>query len=418
VRLIVQRFGKSRAVADLHQDDFAALRTYAAKLWGPHRVGKAVQVVRSVFKFAFDTEMVQTPIRFGPGFARPTKKTMRLHKAKKGAKLFTADEARGLIDAAGVQVKAMVLLGVNCGFGNADCSNLPLSALDLDVGMIDFPRPKTGIARRCPPWPETVAGIREALASRPEPKAEAAAGLVFVTKYGDSWATHQATITHQFRKLLDRLGNNGHRNFCTLRHTFRTVADAAKDQPAADYLMGHESSYPSRFLRDPKTGAIRTITHKRVAPPSGRPHTGDDIIVLLADDLAEIDRMASLPQPPVDCIKARGNFDRRLGKRRAQRRRNPADMYSDALGGWPTDRQAYHRHGVSADFLTYWSKRPSFDPSRKGKMAIETKKLSNRLRGRVAVQRGQATGTLTSAASWLAKKGTPRGWGRVQTPND
>ena len=47
--------------------------------------------------------------------------------------------------------------GVNCGFGNGDCASLPLSAVNLDAGWIDFPRPKTGINRRCPLWPETVA---------------------------------------------------------------------------------------------------------------------------------------------------------------------------------------------------------------------------------------------------------------------
>jgi len=36
---------------------------------------------------------------------------------------------------------AMVLLGINAGFGNVDCATLPLSALDLDAGIIDFPTP-------------------------------------------------------------------------------------------------------------------------------------------------------------------------------------------------------------------------------------------------------------------------------------
>jgi hypothetical protein len=44
----------------------------------------------------------------------------------------------------------MMLLGLNAGFGNNDCAALPISALDLDAGSVDFPRPKTGIARRAP----------------------------------------------------------------------------------------------------------------------------------------------------------------------------------------------------------------------------------------------------------------------------
>jgi|HubBroStandDraft_6_1064221.scaffolds.fasta_scaffold649429_2 hypothetical protein len=43
---------------------------------------------------------------------------------------------------ADVRMKAMVLLGLNCGFGNTDVATLPQSALDLAGGWIDFPRPK------------------------------------------------------------------------------------------------------------------------------------------------------------------------------------------------------------------------------------------------------------------------------------
>ena len=38
----------------------------------------------------------------------------------------------------------MVLLGINLGYGNADVGRLPLSAVNLDTGWVDFPRPKTG----------------------------------------------------------------------------------------------------------------------------------------------------------------------------------------------------------------------------------------------------------------------------------
>ncbi len=56
--------------------------------------------------------------------------------------MFEADQIRKLIGSAHRQFKAMILLGVNCGFGNADVAMLPFGALDLDGGWLDFPRPK------------------------------------------------------------------------------------------------------------------------------------------------------------------------------------------------------------------------------------------------------------------------------------
>jgi integrase len=179
-------------------------------------------------------------------------KTLRLHRAGQGLKLFTVEEIRKLLDAAGTPLKAMILLGINAGFGNSDCGNLPLTALDLEAGWVDYPRPKTGIPRRCPLWPETIVAIKEALAKRPEPKKPEHAGLMFITKYGKPWSKDIADnpVTKETRKLLDSLGMNGRRNFYTLRHTFRTVADEARDQPAADYIMGHEVPHMSSVYRE------------------------------------------------------------------------------------------------------------------------------------------------------------------------
>ncbi len=268
--VVIVEFGKSRLASDLAPEDFAALRKRMAKRWGAHGLGTRIQCVRSLFKWGFDADLIDRPVRFGPDFKRPSKKTLRIHKAKQGAKLFTAAEVRALVDGAltvgsdgpglvrpNVQLRAMLLLGINCGFGNADCGTLPLSAVDLENAVIDFPRPKTGIARRCPLWPETVAAIREALASRPEPKKAEHAGLVFVTKYGGAWHDDKGSIgnraiAHEMNKLLVALGISGRSGlgFYTLRHTFRTVADAAKDQPAADYIMGHEVPHMSSVYRE------------------------------------------------------------------------------------------------------------------------------------------------------------------------
>ncbi len=260
---LVGRLGKARLVADLDTDDFASLRNKLAKKWGPHRLKKAVQYIRCIFKNAYESGLIDRPVRFGPGFKRPSMKTLRLHRATQGTKLFTAAEIRQLFDSASPTMKAMILLGINAGFGNSDLGNLPLAAVNLDTGWIDYPRPKTGIARRCPLWSETVEAIRAALAKRPTPKKAEHAGLAFITKYGLPWGKEisDSPITKEMRKLLNALGINGHRNFYTLRHTFRTVADEAKDQPAADHIMGHESAHMSTLYRERISDArLRAVT--------------------------------------------------------------------------------------------------------------------------------------------------------------
>jgi integrase len=252
--LLVSHLGKSRLVADLDPEDFSDLRKHMARKWGPTRLGNVIQRIRCIFKFGGDNGLISKLPCYGQGFKRPSKKTLRLNNAKKGAKLFTAEEIRRLLAKAGVQLKAMILLGINCGFGNADCGTLPLTALDLDNAIIDFPRPKTGISRRCPLWSETVTAVREALAKRPDPKDPANAGLVFITKYGERWAKDiiDNPVSKETAKLLRDLGINGRQGvgFYTLRHTFRTMADEAKDQPAADFIMGHEVPHMSSIFRE------------------------------------------------------------------------------------------------------------------------------------------------------------------------
>ena len=249
---VIAAFGKGRLVADLGPSDFSALRARVAKKWGLHRLAKTIQCVRSLFKHAYDAELIDRPVRFGPGFKRPSKKTFRQHRAARGPKLFTPDELRRVLDAAGVQLRAMILLGVNAGFGNADVGLLPLAALDLDGGWVNYPRPKTGMPRRCALWPETVTALRDALAERRQPKKEEHSGLVFITSKGGRWhtGTNDSPLSHEVWKLLKCLGVGGHRNFYALRHTFRTVADESKDQPAVDYIMGHEVPHMSSVYRE------------------------------------------------------------------------------------------------------------------------------------------------------------------------
>jgi integrase len=239
--LVVQKFKKHRPVADLGPGDFASLRKAMARKWGPARLANMIQYVRSVFRYGSESGLIGRPVPFGPDFKRPGQKVLRLQRASRGRQYFAPAEIHTLLAKAGPALKAMVLLAVNCGLCNADCGRLPLSALDLDNGWLDYPRPKTGIPRRCPLWPETVQALKEVLASRREPKDAAAATLVFLGRSGLPWGKdgRHNLITTTFGRLLRACGLNGQRGFYALRHTHRTLADGAKDRSAADHIMGH-----------------------------------------------------------------------------------------------------------------------------------------------------------------------------------
>lgn len=235
-------FGKERLVADLAPADFETLRAHVAKQWGPTRLGNEIQRVRSVFKYANDADLIERPVKFGPAFKRPSLKVMRKLRAANGPRMFEAKEIRAMLDDATGQLRAMILLGVNVAFGNEDIATLKISALDLDRGWVSHPRPKTGVERRAKLWPETIAAVRDVLATRKSPQDEQNAELVFVTKYGKPWsnAEYGTAVTHEFDKLLRKLKIKRHRlSFYTLRHTHRTIADGSRDSKSCDYIMGH-----------------------------------------------------------------------------------------------------------------------------------------------------------------------------------
>ncbi len=247
-KMLQKHLGKHRLVDDLRPDDFENVRVKIAKNWGPVRVGNTINKIRIVFNYAYKNGLIPRPMIYGEGFRRPSKKALRQHKQAQGLRMFEAKELRAMLDKATLPLKAMLLLGVQAGFGNSDVGTLPLSALDLDGGFINFARAKTAIQRRIPLWPETVQALREWLTIRPEPAKEEYAGLVFLTagvlKPGGSWAkeTSDNPVSKETAKLLKGLGINGHRNFYCCRHTFQTIGDESGDFLAVRRIMGHASN--------------------------------------------------------------------------------------------------------------------------------------------------------------------------------
>ena len=82
-----------------------------------------------------------------------------------------------------------------------------------------------------------------AIDKRPLPKDTAHLGLVFITKYGNSWhkETSDNPVTQQFKKLIKDELNIYRRGlgFYCLRRGFETIGGDTGDQVAVDLVMGH-----------------------------------------------------------------------------------------------------------------------------------------------------------------------------------
>ena len=272
-------FDFARFVDDLAVDDFERLRRSIAKAWGPIRLGNEIQRVRSVFKYGYDAGLIAQPMRFGPTFKKPTRKVLGLNRAKSGPKMFEAAEIRGILAKSGPMLKTMVLLAINGGLGNSDLANMPVSALDLEHGWIQYPRPKTGIDRKIPLWPETITALRVAITHRPKHKSNADARLVFITKHGHRWGKEEAiqdpdtgkliskqndAIAKEFVKVLKELKiTRPGLGFYALRHTFETIGGESRDQVAVNYIMGHappDSDMASVYRERISDERLRAVT--------------------------------------------------------------------------------------------------------------------------------------------------------------
>lgn len=278
---LVTAFGRDRLVDDLASDDFGQFRSELAKTRRAVALANEIQRVRSVFKYGYEAGLIDKPVRFGPEFKKPARRTVRRERHERGPRMFDRDEILALLDDASVQMRAMILLGINAGVGNTDIAEMPMSAVDLDRGVLDYPRPKTGVGRRATLWPETIEAIRAAIAKRPKPKDRADAGLMFVTKYGKRWVrfverdADQGETSKHYRNdaiglMFGRLtsGRKIRRDGCgfyALRHTLETIGGEAGDQAAVDRIMGHErDDMASRHYREWRADAREDERLRRV----------------------------------------------------------------------------------------------------------------------------------------------------------
>jgi integrase len=273
---MLTEFGKNELVEYLEPEDFAKVRSKLAKRLGPVALGNEIGRMRSFFKHAEDSFLIPGRVRFGASFKKPSAKTLRRTRRKKGPRAFTVKELKAVLKEATPNLKAMILLGINGGLGNTDVALLTPEAFDFKGRWLDYPRTKTEVDRRIPLWPETVEAIQAAMKTRPE-----GAKYCFIGPRGQDYiGNHKGyRVTAEMRRACDRAKVEG-RTFYDLRRTFQTIAEGVRDLSAVQSIMGHAppagdmSAIYRQGIADDRLRTVVDHVHAWLFPPEKKTKAG------------------------------------------------------------------------------------------------------------------------------------------------
>jgi integrase len=250
VGVAVLRHLGEESPAEVSARDFESLRASFAGRLGAEALLNDMNYVVSMFKLAYKRGIVSRLPDFDECFARPTGLQLRAAQESAGARMFTQAEFNRMLKAADINVKAMMMLGLNGALGNSDLSEMTLDTLRKEPGWLNYPRHKTAMRRRIPLWPETMAAVEAAIAKRPQPRDDCDSRILFIDRRGNSYRDGRRGIRiwYHFSRTATRAGVD--RTFYDLRRTFQTIADRCLDFVSVTAVMGHapnRQNMPARY---------------------------------------------------------------------------------------------------------------------------------------------------------------------------
>lgn len=264
LRDFVRFIGPNKTVSEVTTMD---LQNYIRKLIrmkkSANTINNRIAAIKAMYNWALDNEIISN----SPNL----KAIKKITKTTQEKATFNMSQIQTIMEIADIQMKAMILLGLNCGFGCTDCAEVKWGNLDLENSRVIFPRGKTGVLRNLVLWPETVKALKDI-----PKKGE----LVFYTVKGNPWVrviqsvdkhgnekfTKDDGISKQFSKLLKKTGIKVPKGvgFYTLRRTAATLAARSGDPFAVQKLLGHaDLKMASVYVQDVSEQTDRAINNSR-----------------------------------------------------------------------------------------------------------------------------------------------------------
>jgi integrase len=264
LRMLVRFLGQHRLVSEISALDLQNYKRKLLKSYGSaHRVNLNIAIMKAVFHWAKKNDVLSEI----PNIDSVSK----VKVTQKERPIFKTQQIQKLIEAANNQMRSMIWLALNCGFGCTDCAELKWQDIDLERGRVKLNRKKTGIARNLPLWPETVRVLK---------KLSKFGDLVFYTSKGNPWVrtiestdedgnvkySNDNAISKKFSKLMKKAGLKTEKGvgFYTLRRTAATLAARSGDPFAVQKLLGHaDLKMASTYVQDVSEQTDRVVNNVR-----------------------------------------------------------------------------------------------------------------------------------------------------------
>ncbi len=207
---------------DVTVEMFAAWKvSLRSRKYSPESINHYLTAVRSVYYFAEEIGLIQKAPRL-----KRVKNEPRRIVGSKEKPIYMIDDITALLEYADLQIRAMILLALNCGFGPKDLRDLKWT--NISNARVTLPRSKTGICQTFLLWAETLEALaklkeyRKTLVVRMAERGRERSdhGHVFVTRFWRPWG--KDAVAEQFRKLCRKAKVPCH-GFYRLRHCASTA---------------------------------------------------------------------------------------------------------------------------------------------------------------------------------------------------
>ncbi len=143
LRMFVRFLGRHCQLNEISTIDLQNYKKKLQKAYGSaHRINLNIAIMKAMFHWSRKNDVIAST----PNIDAISK----VKVIQKEKPTFTVIQIDKLLAKADAQIKAMIWLGLNCGFGCTDCAELKWKNLNLKNARVSFARGKTGVGRNLP----------------------------------------------------------------------------------------------------------------------------------------------------------------------------------------------------------------------------------------------------------------------------